>query len=396
MELSSLCVKENATQQQVHPHILPIYASSSYVFEDIEDSIEVFEGKKSGYVYSRYGNPTVDSVNEKIRRMESIEVHDDTFAAMTSSGMSAISTLLSTLLNSGDAVLTQANIYGGSSELLYKFYSEKGIKIVIDDFSNLNEVKSTLEKNPSIKLIFLETPTNPTLDCVDLRAIASLSKDYGVTTMVDNTFCTPLIQRPLGLGIDFVIHSTTKYLNGHGNSIAGAIIGHSSHPLKNKILENLRLIGSTCNPWDAWLTHNGLKTLALRMKAHSENSLMLAEALIDHPKIGKINHLGIAHHPYHDIASKQMSMYGGMMSFEVGNSIDDVKNFVNNLRFITQAPTLGDVDTLILHPATSSHRNIDREVRLKYGISDTLVRVSVGIEAAEDIIADVIQALNKI
>ena len=223
--------------------------------------------------------------------------------------------------------------------------------------------------------------------------IAQLAKSKGVLTAIDNTFCTPLIQQPLALGIDFVIHSTTKYINGHGNSIAGVIIGHLE-AYKKQIWTTLKLAGTNCNPWDAWLINNGIKTMGLRMERHCENAHSLAEYLSNHPKVGLVNYPGLKTHPDHELAKQQMKGFGGMLSFEIKAGMEAALSFMNKLKFCSLAPTLGDVDTLILHPATSSHLNVDRNLREENGISDGLIRVSVGIEGIEDIIADLEQALE--
>jgi methionine-gamma-lyase len=227
---------------------------------------------------------------------------------------------------------------------------------------------------------------------IDIHEIARLAKKYGVITVADNTFCTPVLQQPLALGIDFVIHSTTKYLNGHGNSIAGVMIGHRPE-LKKQIWQALKLIGSTCNAWDAWLINNGLKTLSLRMERHSSNALRIAEWLQGHKRVKRVNYNGLPENAYHDLASRQMKAFGGMLSFEVEGTLEQVVGVINKMEFCTNAPTLGDVDTLVLHPATSSHLNVDKDLRIQAGITDGLVRLSCGIEHVDDIIADLEQAL---
>ena len=242
-------------------------------------------------------------------------------------------------------------------------------------------------------MIYFETPANPTLRCIDIRQMARLGKKYGVFTCADNTFCTPLLQQPLALGIDYVIHSTTKYLNGHGNSIAGVIIGHDEQHRK-KIWTTLKLLGTTCNAWDAWLINNGLKTLALRMQKHSENAMSVATFLAGHSRVRKVNYNGLKNHAYHETAASQMKAFGGMLSFEVDGDLAFTLGVMNRMQFCTLAPTLGDVDTLVLHPATSSHLNIDKAQREKSGITDGLIRISVGIEDSNDIIDDLDQALN--
>lgn len=393
INFKTLCVIEHKDTKTTPPHQLPIYATSSFVFEEVEESIEIFKGNKTGHVYSRYGNPTIDTVAEKIAAMEGNGCEEAPFAFLTSSGMAAISTLLYTLLNAGDAILTQANIYGGTTELFNKVLSRHSISPVFARFDQMEELENIIVNHPGIKAIYLETPSNPTLDCVDLQAFSGLAKRHGLFTVIDNTFCTPYLQQPFLFGIDFVIHSATKYLNGHGNSLAGVILGRNNE-LKAAVKTTLKLMGGTCNAWDAWLLNNGLKTLALRMDAHCNNALQLASWLNDHPRVTRVNYIGLMDHPYHEIATKQMRAYGGMLSFMVDGSMEDTFGVINKLSLCTQAPTLGDVDTLILHPASSSHLNVDKELRESFGITDNLIRVSVGIEDINDIIADFEQALK--
>ncbi len=260
---------------------------------------------------------------------------------------------------------------------------------------NLDEFEDHLKKDPTISMCYFETPANPTMACVDIAALNSVCKKYNILTVADNTFCTPYLQQPLLMGTDIVIHSTTKYLNGHGNSIAGIILG-TNEEHQQRIWTTLKLVGSTCNAWDAWLIDQGLKTLALRMEKHSSNSISLAKYLEAHKKIKRVNHNGLNSHPDHNIANKQMKNFGGMMSFEIDGSLEDGMKFMNNLKFCTLAPTLGDVDTLILHPASSSHLNVDKALREGNGITDGLIRISVGIENFEDIKSDIEQALKML
>ena len=388
----SICVHDVDKAYTTTPHQLPIYATSAFEFSDINEGIDIFDGKKAGHVYSRYGNPTIESVANKIAKLEALGSDLDVFGMMTSSGMSAIATMLTGLFESGDAILTQPNLYGGTAELIDKIFKRQGIESILLDLSNLDELEKTLSTHKNIKGIYLESPTNPTLSCVNLKAIGEIAKANDVFTMIDNTFATPYLQQPLLLGIDFVIHSTTKYLNGHGNAISGIIIGHKKD--HNKIWSAQKLLGTNCNPFDAWLVNNGIKTLSLRMDRHCENANKLAQYLEAHSGVSSVNYIGLPSHPDHQLAKKQMKNFGGMLSFEVGNSFDDAVAFMNRIKFCTLAPTLGNVDTLIVHPASMSHRGIAKELREANGITDNLVRVSVGIEGYEDIERDVAHALR--
>lgn len=392
LSFQSICVKEFQRNESTKPHQLPIYATSSFDFEKIDDGIDIFTGKATGHVYSRYGNPTVDTVANKLAHLEAFETGLNAYGFLTSSGMSAISTLLLGTLKQGDKILTQGNLYGGTTELFIKVLGNVGIEPIFVNLKDKEVVEKSLDQHPDIKMIYFETPANPTLACIDIEWISSIAKQKNILTAIDNTFCTPLIQKPLSHGVDFVIHSTTKYINGHGNSIAGIIIGHREE-YKKGIWTTLKLAGTNCNPWDAWLINNGLKTLPLRMERHCSNAQSLAEYLEGHQKVGLVNYNGLTSHPDHNLSKKQMNGFGGMLSFEIKAGMEAALLFMNKLKFCSLAPTLGDVDTLILHPATSSHLNVDKTLREANGITDGLVRVSVGIEAIEDIIYDIEQAL---
>jgi methionine-gamma-lyase len=392
-KLESFCVKESKDNKTTKPHQLPIYATSSFEFENMEEGVDIFTGKREGHSYSRYGNPTVDTVGTKLAKLEAFGSDLDAYGYLTSSGMSAISTVFLSLLKSGDTVLTQGDLYGGTTEMLLKVIQNSGIETVFTDLTDQVEVEKIIAADASIKMIYFETPANPTMRCIDISVMGDLGKKYELITVCDNTFCTPIIQQPLLLGIDFVIHSTTKYLNGHGNSIAGVIIGHDEKYQK-QLWTTLKLLGTTCNPWDAWLINNGMKTLPLRMERHCENAMKVAEFLESHGQVTKVNYNGLTSHPYHETAKKQMKRFGGMLSFEMKGSMAEVLQKLNHLTFCVMAPTLGDVDTLVLHPATSSHLNVDKEQRELNGISDGLVRLSVGIEDVSDIIEDLERALD--
>lgn len=388
----SICVHDVDKAYTTTPHQLPIYATSSFEFSDINEGIDIFDGKRTGHVYSRYGNPTIEAVANKIAKLEALGTDLDVFGMMTSSGMAAISTMITGLFRAGDAILTQPNLYGGTAELIGKIFKRQGIEPILIDLNDTEALAAELSTNKKIKGIYLESPTNPTLSCVDLEAIAIVAKAHDVFTMIDNTFATPYLQQPLLCGIDFVIHSTTKYLNGHGNAISGIIIGHRKD--HDKIWSAQKLIGTNCNPFDAWLVNNGIKTLSLRMDRHCQNAQRLAEYLEAHNAATKVNYIGLPSHPDHELAKRQMRNFGGMLSFEVGNSFDEAISFMNKISFCALAPTLGNVDTLIVHPASMSHRGVDRELRIANGITDNLVRVSVGIEGYEDIERDIGGALG--
>jgi len=395
MHPDSFVVKERGDNRTTEPHVLPIYATSSFSFENIDQGIEIFKNPESGHTYSRYANPTVDTVARKIADLEALGLDVQAEAVMTSSGMSAISTLLLGLLKTGDKVLSQGNLYGGTTELLLGILQPLGVETVFADLHDLNRVEALLAQDPAIRLIYCETPANPTLACVDIRALSDLAHRHHAWCAIDNTFSTPLLQQPFAHGVDFIVHSTTKYLNGHGNSIAGAIVGRDREQMRKSVWRAMKLTGTNCSPFEAWLTHNGLKTLALRMERHCANALALGQFLEKHPAVARVNYPGLPSHPDHELAKRQMrGGFGGMLSFELKGGLQAGLDCMNRIRFCTLAPTLGDVDTLILHPASSSHLNVARHIREQNGITDGMIRVSVGIENAADIIADLDQAMS--
>lgn len=396
MRLNSICTKDPKDPRTTKPHQLPIYATSSFEFDTVEEGMGIFKDPSKAHLYARFANPTVDAVAQKIADIEAFGSDvTDHWGIMTSSGMSAISTLIFSVLKSGDKILTQGNLYGGSTELISKGMAPYGIGCVLVDLRNESEVQETLSNDSSIKMIYFETPSNPVLDCIDLAKMSSIAKKYNVITAVDNTFCTPAIQRPFRHDIDYIVHSTTKYLNGHGNGISGIIIGKGTERQK-KVWSTMKLIGTNCNAWDAWLTNNGLKTLHLRMERHSSNGLALANFLDQHNKVDKVHYIGLKDHPDHDLASRQMSSFGGMLAFELKANYEGAIKLMNAVKMSTMAPTMGDVDTLIMHPASMSHLNVEKSIRKANGITDGLIRLSVGIEDVEDLIEDFENALSII
>jgi len=395
IRFGSYCVKEEKDARSTKPHVLPIYATSSFEFEDIQQGIQIFEGKAKGHVYGRYGNPTVNTIEQKLAKLEVFGSDDQASAVMFSSGMSAISTLLMSCLKPGDKVLTQGNIYGGTTELFTKVFTNYQIETILTDLTDEEKVEELIRQDQAIKMIYFETPANPSLACIDIAKMSVIAKRNNLTTVVDNTFCTPYLQQPLNMGIDFVLHSTTKYLNGHGNGIAGVVVSKDIDFMQDKVWTHMKLLGTNSNPFDAWLVNNGLKTLELRMDRHCDNALQVANFLQEHSQVSFVNYPGLKTHTHHDIAMGQMSQFGGMLSFELKGGLDAGLSLMNAIQFCTLAPTLGDVDTLVLHPASSSHIKVDKEVREANGITDGLIRLSTGIENAEDIIEDLDQAMSN-
>ncbi len=393
MKLASLSVKDPRLTQHNPPHQVPLVAASSFVFESIEQGMDIFDGVQAGHIYGRFGNPTVDAAADKIAALESHGTGVEAYGLFCASGMAAISTVLLGLCKAGDTILSQEDLYGGTSALIDSL-SPRGVNRVTADLRDSEELEDQLAELNGFCIVYVETPSNPTLRCTDLAYLADLTHHYGALLVVDNTFATPVAQQPLRFGADVVIHSTTKYLNGHGTGVAGAIVCRDKQMLEEKFRPIYQLYGGSGNPWDAWLVLNGLKTLPLRMERHTANAEKVTEFLLAHPKVVEVNYPGIPGHRDCRTIDKQMKMHGGMLSFELEGGMEAARAFMNRLKFCTLTPTLGDVDTLVLHPATMSHRSIPREIRLKNGITDGLVRLSVGIEDVEDIIADIEQAIG--
>ncbi len=395
MKFTSICVQELEEKRTTRPHTLPIYATSSFDFESVDQGMDIFSGKEKGHLYSRFANPTVDAIADKIAALESYGTGVEATAIMTSSGMAAISTLMLGVLKTGDKILTQGNLYGGTTELFLKLLQPLGIETLMVDLQDITAVEKTIKSDPSVKMLYFESLANPSLACVDIKKLVDIAHENGVLTTIDNTFTTPYLLKPFALGVDFIIHSTTKYINGHGNSTAGVMLGKDKVLMKEKVFTAMKLTGTNCSPFEAWLTYNGLKTMPLRMRQHSENALHIAEKLEGHPSVLKVNYPGLPSHPDHKMAKKQLQNgFSGMLSFELVGGLEAGLAFMNKIKFCSLAPTMGDVDTLILHPASMSHLRIPREVRMANGITDGLIRLSVGIEDVEDILADLLQAMG--
>ena len=391
LSIASIVAGERYSIPFEKPHSLPLYATSSYEMDSLEHSIDLFEGKKNGFVYSRYGNPTVTNLEEKLALLETGD-NKKTAALMTSSGMAAISTLLLNVLKAGDICLTHDGPYGGSTELMSMLSEKVGFKLIFADLNDIEKL-SEIQDSLKIKLIYFESPSNPLLNCININPLTNFAKKNKIITICDNTICTPLLQQPLLSGVDYVVYSTTKYLAGHGNTIAGCII--SRHLTKMEgIKRTMRLMGCNCSPFEAWMTYNGLKTLELRMSRQCENASRIAEFLSNHDKIKKVNHTSVPDHIHHELAKTQMRDHAPLMSFEVKGGFKAAKKVINSFKLIKHAPTLGDLDTLVLHPDSSSHRNIPLEIRKKIGITPGLIRMSTGIENINDLISELENALK--
>jgi methionine-gamma-lyase len=396
----SLCIKD-ALAENLHAHVPPIYATSTFVYEDLDKAIGFFSGENEAYVYSRLGNPTCQLVADKIAALEAFGITTEdgkqVYAQgyLFSSGMAAIAAAIMSSLKAGDKVVTQGNLYGTTNELLQGMLSQYGVQTIIADFNDLEHLENTILNDEAIKVMYIETPTNPTIECYDLDALAAIAENFGVTTIADNTFATPYLQQPLRFGIDIVVHSSTKFLNGHGTGISGVAVGID--PAKMKAVRRFqKLLGGNASPFEAYLLNNGVKTLPLRMDKHQHNAQALAEMLKQHPKVNMVNYPGLPAHPAHQLAKEQMYGNGGMLSFEIAGDAAAALRFMRRMRFCTLTATLGTADTLVSHPVTTSHSNVPKEQREAYGITEGLIRVSIGLEYIQDIICDFGQALDAV
>lgn len=357
---------------------VPIFQTSTYVQPEL--------GRHKGYEYARTKNPTRSALEANLAALERGK-HGHCFA----SGMSATDTVFR-MLEKGDHVVAGENMYGGSYRLFSRVLEKFGLEFTYVDTSDVNAVRSALR--PATKIVFLETPTNPMMTITDIAACADVAHRAGALVVVDNTFCSPYLQRPIDLGADIVVHSTTKFLNGHSDSVGGVVISNSDE-IAEKIGFLQNAVGAILSPFDSWLVLRGVKTLAVRMKRHVENGEAMANYLAHQSKVKKVYYPGLPDHPQHALAKRQMSGFGALISFELG-SYENAKKFLDRVRLCSLGESLGGVETLISHPATMTHASVPAETRKRLGITPGLVRISVGIEDIEDLIADVENAFEGV
>lgn len=398
---SSLAIHAGHTDDPNYAHLTPIYASSTYVFDEAEQGMRRFSGEEKGFIYSRWGNPTIAEAEEKIAALESFGVTDATGkplqlkAILHASGMAALSTLMISNVKAGDKILSHFSLYGGSQELLEKVLPPLGIEVILADLRDLSKAAAIMKADDKIKLLHLETPANPTLNCVDIEELTKLAKQYNLIVSCDNTFATPYLQQPFKYGVDYVFHSTTKFLNGHGTAIGGVLLGKDIEKMSGHVTKVHRLLGGNSNPFDAFLLTIGMKTLEVRMERHCHNAMEVAGFLEAHPAVSKVNYLGLPSHPDYYTAAKQMRHPGAMLSFEMKDGLEAAKKCIDKLQMCIRAVSLGTCDTLLCHPASMTHFSVPKEKRELYGITDGLIRMSVGIENIQDILADLEQALDN-
>ncbi len=366
---------------------VPIFNASVFAFDDADEAAAIHNFEKDGYFYGRLGNPTQAALERAMCELEKGEA-----ALAFSSGMAAVSAALLNVLKSGDHIVAPESHYSTTGSFLEFIAENFNIETTYIDQTDAENYTAAMRENT--KIFYLETPSNPTLKITDLAAVAKLARENGVKTICDNTFATPFNQYPLALGVDVVLHSATKYLGGHSDLTAGVIVGKKDFVEKAR-LKTTKLFGGNIAPQTAWLVLRGIKTLALRMERHNENAQRIAEFLSEHPKVLQVNYPGLISHSNHEIARKQMRGFGGMISFDVG-TVSGGKTLLNNVKLCALATSLGGIETIIQHSASMTHSGLTAEERAKAGITDGLIRLSVGIENADDLIADLDQALEHI
>jgi len=369
-------------------HSDAIFPTSSYVFASAEEAQQRFSGKVAGNIYSRFTNPTVRAFEERLAVMEGAES-----ALATSSGMAAINTVCLGLLSAGDHVVCSRNVFGNTTLIFKNIMQRFAIETTFVDLDDLSAWQAAIKSNT--KFLFIETPSNPLGTLVDIRQLADLAHQHDALLIVDNVYCTPALQKPLALGADLVVHSATKYLDGQGRCIGGAVVGDKAL-IDEKLLPILKTTGPTMSPFNAWVFHKGLETLSLRMEKHCSNALQVAQWLEQQPQIENVYYTGLTSHPQHELAKKQQTGFGGIVSFSVKGGRDNAWKVIDSTKLISITANLGDVKSMITHPATTTHGRLTDDDRKAAGISDSLVRLAVGLESANDIINDLKHGLALI
>ncbi len=402
--LGTLTIHAGYKPNSEHAHASPIYESSTFSFPDVATGQAIWRGEQDGHIYTRLSNPNFDEVATRIAVLEGMDLIQQSDEQspesivggyLFASGMAAITTALLTLLKSGDTIIAQEALYGATFTFLKNIAPQYGIETVWLKDPTPDDWEKAFKDHPAAKLAYAETPSNPSMSIIQLQPAAEIAHLNGAWLMVDNTFATPYCQRPLTLGADVVLHSTTKYLGGHGLVVGGALVSKHVDWVKNDLAKMAIHLGGNPSPFDAWLIGNGLKTLDVRMQRHCFNATKVAQFLDEHSAVSQVYYPGLSSHPGFETARAQMSHFGAMMSFELKDGYDAGVRLMNRVQLATLAVSLGTVDTLIQHPASMTHSKVPHEDRLRQGISDGLVRLSVGIEYAGDIIEDLRQALES-
>ncbi len=366
----------------------PLYLNATYAFDSTRQGQSRFRGEEPGYIYSRVGNPTETVLEKKLADLEGGEA-----ALATASGMGAITALLWSFTQPGDEILADETLYGCTYAFLTEGIKKYGVRVRFEDFTQPQRVAQAV--NANTRFLFFETPANPNMRLVDIAQISEIAHQSGARVIVDNTYCTPYLQRPIEMGADFVVHSLTKYLSGHGDLIAGAVIGPAEDIQHIHVYGIKDMTGAVISPFDAYLTIRGLKTLEVRMDRHCQSAMLLAKTIEQHPAVAQVHYPGLSSHPQHELAKIQMSDFGGMIAFELNGGYEAGVRFMDAVQLASRAVSLGDAETLVQHPASMTHITYPPEEREKHGISDGLVRLSVGLENREDIETDILQALES-
>lgn len=385
--LDTQAVRSGQVRTHEDEHSEAIFTTSSFVFPDAETAAARFGGEDEGNVYSRYTNPTVRTFEDRICAMEGGEA-----AVATSSGMAAILSTFMALLQSGDHVVCSRSVFGTTTVLLNKYMSKFGVEVTFVNPTDYQQWEQSIRDNT--KILFLETPSNPLSEIVDIPRMAGLAKTHGCLLAIDNCFCTPALQKPLSLGADIVIHSATKYLDGQGRCVGGVVIGSAEH--MEEVTGFLRSCGPTMSAFNAWVFLKGLETLRLRMEAHCAGALELARWLEQQPGVDKVHYAGLPSHPGHELATKQQKAFGGVLAFEVSGGKEEAWRVINHTRFLSITANLGDAKTTIVHPATTTHGRLSDEEKAESGITPNLIRISVGLEDINDIKADISRGLSAL
>ncbi|MGB1541938.1 MAG: O-succinylhomoserine sulfhydrylase [Spongiibacter marinus] len=386
-ELDTLAVRAGQRRTVEGEHAEPIFTTSSYVFASAEEAAARFSGEQPGNVYSRYTNPTVRTFEERIAALEGGEA-----AVATSSGMAAILSTCIALLKAGDHIVCSRSVFGTTTNLLSKYMAKLGVETSFVSPLDMDAWRDAIR--PQTRLLFLESPSNPLAEVADIAAMAALAKASDSLLVVDNCFCTPALQQPLALGADIVVHSATKYLDGQGRCVGGAVVGRREH--MDEILGFIRTAGPTMSPFNAWVFLKGLETLRLRMMAHSASALALAQWLAQQDKIETVYYAGLPSHPGHKLAAQQQKAFGGVLSFTVRGQRDAAWRFIDATRLVSITANLGDAKTTIVHPATTTHGRLSDAQRAESGISDNLIRLAVGLEELTDLKADLQRGLDAV
>jgi methionine-gamma-lyase len=377
-----------------HPHdaygsaVTPIYQTSTFAFDNAQVGADRFAGRADGFIYTRIGNPTIRALEQNVAQLE-----NGAEGIATASGMGAVSVIYMALLSQGAHLVSTGSVYGPSRGLIEKHFSRFGVEYTYVDTSDLENIRASMR--PNTKMVYLESPSNPAMLVTDIRAAADIAHRHGALVVVDNTFASPYLQRPLDLGADIVFHSVTKFINGHADVVGGIIVAKDA-AVGKQLRTMMVTLGVNMDPHQAYLVSRGVKTLSLRVERAQENALKVARWLEAHPKVAWVRYVGLPSHPQHELVKRQMSGFGSMISFELKGGYEAGRNLMDSVRLATLAVSLGGVETLIEHPASMTHAGMSQADRLEGGITDGLVRYSVGIENVEDLIADLEQAIAKI